>query len=128
MSAISTDPITDLYSPRSSTPRGSDRGSQRTEWSQSAVSIEIKYKRWVEQRRAANKRWNERNKEKTAIYKKKYAEKNKDKFVGYVTAYNRANIDKYKEYQRIYRTTKHSNTKYLKQLPFWGCNRTSLAA
>jgi hypothetical protein len=80
----------------------------------SDLSLEEKYAKLVRQRTDAVLRWQQKNKDKVAIYQKTYIEKNKNKFVKTASAYNKSNKDKYKEYQKLYR-----QSRLLRALPFF---------
>jgi hypothetical protein len=73
-----------------------------------------KFKKLIEQRKAAVKKWQNNNKDKVAEYKKRYAQKNKVMYVRNATK-SRINCpEKYKQYQSLYRATR-----LLRQLPYF---------
>jgi hypothetical protein len=73
-----------------------------------------KFKKLIEQRKIAVKKWQHKNKDKVAEYKKRYAQKNKSAY-SKSTTLNRINDpEKYKQYQAEYRATK-----LLRRLPFF---------
>lgn len=73
-----------------------------------------KFKKLIEQRKTAVKKWQNNNRDKVAEYKKRYAQKNKAIY-SKSTSQNRINNpEKYKQYQAEYRATK-----LLRRLPFF---------
>jgi hypothetical protein len=72
-----------------------------------------KFKKLIEQRKNAVKKWQHNNKDKVAEYKKRYAQKNKPMGLKSISQNRINNPEKYKQYQAEYRKKR----KLLKELP-----------